>query len=72
MFEMAKIERVLKTYKNKVAHCCRELDDFKLLVPKTKVNGEYLNDKANYKAKAFFQAESDFRRQLNSMNSKQK
>lgn len=72
MFEMAKIERVLKTYNNKFVQCMKELDDFKLLVPKTKVNGEYYNDKANHQAKHFFDSEADFRRTLNQLNTKQK
>ena len=47
MFEMAKIERVLKHCNNKDNQLWRELSDFKTLVPKTKVKGEYYNDKEN-------------------------
>ena len=64
MFEMAKIERVLKHCNNKDNQLWRELSDFKTLVPKTKVKGEYYNDKENFKAKEFLDCEANFRRQL--------
>lgn len=73
MFEMAKIERVLKYYKSKENQLWKELDDFKSLVPKTRVKGrDYYNDKENFKAKEFLEDESSFRRQLQLINGKYK